>query len=554
MNALSRVGPTPWGLASQRPSSRTLPGLVEEMSGDHPQSEAVVFDGQRLTYAQLASQVRVASAKLEGLGVGSGSRVAALAPNSALWLEVAFGSLRRGCVLHAFNTWVRTYDLEYLLSASEAEVLVMAATVGKTDMLGELRPLVPELWSSEPGAWVSERYPQLRSIVVLGGGELPSGALSWEQLDPGPAADSPDFSNPDDVATVLYTSGSTQYPKAVPLVHSTMIDNGFGIGERMRLTTADRVWLGSPLFWSFGIANAVMATMTHGACLVLQDRPKPATTADLLAIERCTAAYLLPTIVSALHEEVGARIRDLAHLRTGLTIGRPDEVEVVAHGLGIEGICNVYGSTETYGNCCVTPTDLPLEERLVSQGPPLPDVEVRIMEAGEVVRRGDPGEIQVRGHVMREYVGAPDVTQDAFTEDGWYRTGDTGLLRADGMLQFVGRHSEMIKTSGINVSPAEVESFLRRHPDVVDVVVVGAPHPTKGEAVVAFVIARQAVREQEVIDFCWGSVASYKIPTRVVLVEDFPRLSTGKIARKYLAADAAAAVQADPGPAGTKDN
>lgn len=553
MNALSHAGPTAWDPAIQRPDSRTLPQLIEEMAGRQPETEAVVFEGQRLTYAQLASRVQVASGKLEGLDVSSGSRIAILSPNSSAWLEVAFGSLRRGCVLHAFNTWVRTYDLEYLLSASGAEVLVLAPTVGQTDMLSELRPLLPELWDSAPGAWVSERYPHLRSIVVLGDAELPSGALSWDRLQHVDGADAPDLSQPDDVATVLYTSGSTQYPKAVPLVHSTLIDNGFGIGERMRLTAADRVWLGSPLFWSFGIANAVMATMTHGARLVLQDRPKPSTTADLLESERCTAAYLLPTIASALHEEVGERIRALSHLRTGLTIGRPDEIETVARGLGIEGICNVYGSTETYGNCCVAPTDMPLEERMLTQGPPLPDVELRVVEAGQVVQRGVPGEIQVRGHVMHGYVGAPEVTQEVFTADGWYRTGDTGLLRADGFLQFVGRHSEMIKTNGINVSPAEVETFLRRHPDIADVVVVGAPHPSKGEAVVAFVIGDHPVSEQDVIDFCRGSVASYKIPTRVVVVEDFPRLSTGKIARKFLAADAAAAVEADLGPAHTED-
>ena len=558
MTTLSHVGPSEWPDGTVLPVSRTLPGLLDEIVARTPQAPALVAGDDRLTYADLADRTHTAALALSLLGVERGSRVALLTTNTAAWHEVAFGALRRGARVDAFNTWVRAYDLQHLLAASAAEVLIMVPTVGSTDLLAELRTTVPELWDCAPGQLRSTNYPRLRHVVVLGGDDMPSGAQSWTALlaattSGGPqsstsgVSDAPgDLSDPGDVATVLYTSGSTQYPKAVPLVHSTMIENGFGIGERMGLSGHDRVWLGSPLFWSFGIANAAIATMTHGACLVLQERFSPEEAAAFMKTEACTAAYLLPSIADALAVNAGPAVRSLDNLRTGLTIGRPDEVRRVVDELGIAGICNVYGSTETYGNCCVTPHSLPLEDRLVTQGEPLPGVELRIVDpsSGTVVPVGEPGEIQVRGHVMPGYIGDPSTTADVMTEDGWFRTGDTGLLREDGRLQFVARHSDMIKTSGINVSPAEVESFLSQHPSIVDVAVVGAPHPTKGEVVVAFVSTNAPdLSGQDIIDFCKGAVASYKIPATVVVVSDLPRTSTGKLARKQLLSQANSALE-----------
>jgi fatty-acyl-CoA synthase len=359
-----------------------------------------------------------------------------------------------------------------------------------------------------------------------------------------------DRSDGDDIAMVLYTSGSTQRPKAVPMVHASMIENGFAIGERLGLSRDDRVWLGSPLFWSFGIANATMATLTHGACLVLQERFEPVLAGETLAANACTAAYLLPSMVDALvRSGADAQVRRVKELRTGVTIGRPDEVERVIRGLDIPEICNVYGSTETYGNCCVTPRTLPAAERMITQGEPLPGVELRIVDpgSGEVVMTGVDGEIQVRGRIMPGYVGSPVSTSQAMTPDGWFRTGDTGSLRADGRLRFLARHSEVIKTSGINVSPAEVETFLLRHPSVSDVAVVGVPHDVKGEVPVAFIVASDPnLTEADLLDFCRGAIASYQIPARILALDRLPQTTTGKLARKELlslAEDAVAAHQ-----------
>jgi fatty-acyl-CoA synthase len=299
----------------------------------------------------------------------------------------------------------------------------------------------------------------------------------------------------------------------------------------MGLDGHDRVWLGSPLFWSFGSANALVATLTHGACLVLQEQFAAADAARLLAGERCTAAYLLPSMVDALMP-FADRIREIPSLRTGVTIGRPDEIRKVVVDLGIPGICNIYGSTETYGNCCVTHHDAPLDDRLVSQGPPLPGVELRVAD-------DDTGELQVRGRVMPGYLGQPDATAAVMTEDGWYRTGDRVALRPDGSVEFRARLTEMIKTSGINVSPSEVEGFLCRHPGVESAAVVGAPHPARGEVVVAFVTTRDAsVAGADLRAWCRQGIAGYKVPWEVVVVPALPSTVTGKILKRALVEDA----------------
>lgn len=318
----------------------------------------------------------------------------------------------------------------------------------------------------------------------------------------------------------------------------------------MQLSEQDRVWFGSPLFWSYGCANALMATMTHGACFVLQEQFSADSAADLMGAERVTAAYVLPTMIDALCSAadgaVADRIRALGTIRTGATIGRREEIQRAVDLLGIDGICNVYGSTETYGNCCVTPRAWPVGRRLACQGPPLPGVELRIVdeETGRELPVGAAGELQIRGRITPGYLDDDEGSESAFTPDGWFRSGDRMTIGEDGAVSFVGRMTDMIKTSGINVSPAEVETFLSGHPDVAEVVVLGAPHPTRDQAVVAFVVPRvDSLTEEDLLSFCRDRIAAYKIPTAVAIVNELPRTGTGKLRRRDLAADAAALVR-----------
>lgn len=543
------VGPVPWSNENLPPSAQTLPELLEYFAQIQPSHPALVSGSSHLDYQEFSSKARTFSAGLASIGARKGTRVAILAPNIEEWMVATFAALRFGSGVELFNTWVLAWDFEYLLEVSKAEILITVPKVRSTDLLGELKKIIPDFWErGEAKTGRAEKFPHLQEIIIIGDDfsetKPPLKAKSFDQVfELGRDKPVPDnYAEPKGTAYIMYTSGTTERPKAVPLKHREMIENGFAIGSRMGLTNKDRVWLNSPLFWSFGGANAAVATMSNGATLILHEIFTPKSTAQALADEKCTAAYLLPSAIAALVGEVAEEIRAIDSLRTGLTIGRPEEVKKAIVDLGITQMCNVYGSTEVYGNCCVTPHDMELEERLICQGPPLEGVSFRIVdqETNSVLPLNTPGELQVKGRMMSGYIGDVAATQSVITNDGWYRTGDTGILRDNGTFQFIARHSEMIKTSGINVSPLEVEGFLSTHSSVSEVVVVGALHPLRGEVPVAFVVTdkKSNISGEDLKQYCRDSIASFKVPWAVVLIDQLPKTTTGKIMRKVLIPDA----------------
>lgn len=521
-----------------KPDSRTLGGLLRELAEGSPGHDGVVTVGGTTSWRDLLAGTERVAAALARDGVGPGDRVAVLLDNRVEWLQVAFACASLGAVTSPFNTWVKTHDLDYLLSHARPTVLITLDRLAKQDYLGYFRALLPVLDSSAPAEWKVDGLPELRSVVVLGD-EVPAGARAftdWVGTDPAPAL--PDAAAPSDIALVLYTSGSTANPKAVPLVHEHLIENGYAIGSRQGLLDLDRVFLASPLAWAFGSANAMMSALTHGAALVLQSAFEPAGALDLVRRERCTSIYTLPVMTRALLAEPGFDRGALPFLRRGLTIGPPAELRLVREELGVDQIANIYGSTETYGNCCVTPYDAPGERRDVSQGPPLDGVEVRIVDLASraVLPAGEVGEILVRGRITPGYLDADRIPQPVVDADGFFATGDLGSLDAEGWLTFAARDSEMIKTAGINVSPAEVEEFLATHPDVAEVAVVGAEVDVRGQVVVAFVILRPAaqVTPDQLRAWCKDSIAGYKVPHTVIPVTAMPTTATGKLSRRDL--------------------
>ena len=258
---------------------------------------------------------------------------------------------------------------------------------------------------------------------------------------------------------------------------------------------------------------------------------------ELIEQHRCTAVYTLPTMTTALINHPDFSPARTARLRTGLTIGSAQDVANAATVLGAAQICNIYGSSETYGNCCVTPCDWPLERRQTCQGPPLPGVRIRLVNAdsNDASPQDEANLIEVSGYLMRGYGGQSVVHNDkAFTADGWYRTGDIGALSDAGDIIFLGRDSEMIKRSGINVSPAEVEDILMQHPGVEQAAVVGAPDDSRGEIIVGFVVCAQNVSAAELIAHCRSLASTYKVPDRIIFRDSLPATATGKLQREPL--------------------
>jgi fatty-acyl-CoA synthase len=521
---------------ASRPYSRHFAELVEEIARRAPDSLAIIDGELALTYHELQDRVNSLARGLYGLGVRSHSNVGLLCTNRWEWVCVALATHRLGARVAAFNTFAKAWDLGYMLEHSRADVLVCVEAFRSRDYRETLAELVPEL--ARPN-WRSERFPDLREVVLIGEAPKLPGVRPFSDVAcaPGPDPALAPVSVADD-AFVLYTSGSSARPKAVPMQHYGAIENGFQIGERMELGPDDRVLVSVPLFWAYGAINALPATLTHGGALVLQLAFEAAGALELIRRHRCTAIYTLPNMTDALLTAAGSPRTHLASLRTGLTYGTEAELRRAAEELGAAQICNIYGSTEIYGNCCVTPASWPLERRATGQGPPLPGVQLRIVdqESGETLAPGSVGEIHVRGYLARGYLDETSGANAAFGPDGWYRSGDLGSLDEEGALHFSSRATEMIKTGGINVAPREIEEFLAMHPAVENAAVVGVPDPALSEVVVAFVTVRdgEELTEAELRGFCSERIAAYKVPARVHVVDEFPATDTGKLARRRL--------------------
>lgn len=521
--------------------SRTLFDLLREQAHHHPHRTAVIDAQARIDYAQLAHQARRVAAGLQAAGVGRGDRVGLWLNNRVEWIETCFGAAAIGAVVVPLSTWSKRSELDFLLGDARIKLLVSMTRFGERDYAQDLAALLPELEHASFGTLRSERYPALRGVVVVGEGEL-AGALPYvdfvsrddfELVPPG------DGAQPADDALVLYTSGSTAYPKAVRLAHAPMIENGFNIGERQGLVPGDPVLLPLPLFWSYGSANAMCATFTHAGTLVLQGRFEPGEALNLIERHGCVSIYTLPAVTAALLSHPGFDPARTRSLRTGLTIGGAQDLAAAAERLGAHEICNVYGQTESYGNCCVTWHHWPLARRQAVQGPPLPGARLRVVDetTGAPCDSGQVGLIEVGGRITAGYDGRSREQNDsAFTADGFFRTGDLGRITQQGDIEFVGRSSEIIKRAGINVSPAEVEDLLMRHPAVSLAGVTGVPDAQKGELVVAFVVPTPGmdVSEDALRAHCSALASSYKIPDRIETCAQLPSTPTGKLLRRDL--------------------
>ncbi|OIQ81683.1 long-chain-fatty-acid--CoA ligase [mine drainage metagenome] len=380
-------------------------------------------------------------------------------------------------------------------------------------------------------------------MVTLGGAEQP-GMLRFADWiaqgspdDPAlaPAAASLDAHDP---INIQFTSGTTGFPKGATLTHSNILNNGYFIGEAMKLTAADRLCIPVPLYHCFGMVLGNLACLTHGATIVYpNDAFDPLATLQAVQDEACTGLHGVPTMFIAMLDHPRFKAFDLSTLRTGIMAGSPCPTEVmkrVVRDMHLSEITIAYGMTETAPVSCQSSTDTPLEKRVSTVGRVQPHLEVKIIDpqTGNVVPPGSPGELCTRGYsVMHGYWGDADKTREAIDAEGWMHTGDLATMDADGYVNIVGRIKDMVIRGGENVYPREIEEFLYRHPQVQDVQVVGVPDAKYGEELCAWIIPKPgtAPAEDDIRDFCKGQIAHYKIPRYIRFVQSFPMTITGKV-------------------------
>jgi fatty-acyl-CoA synthase len=528
---------------------RPVDGVLRAAAAEHPSRPALVVPHQslRFTFAELDREVERVARGLIACGLEAGERIGIWAPNCAEWLLTMFAAARAGLVLVNLNPAYRTTELGFALRLAGCRALVFAARFKSSDYAGMLGTLIPELVQASPGRLLCAEFPELRLLIQVGA-DPPPGTLAFadlaaagRDLDATAIESARSAVDPDDVFNIQFTSGTTGTPKGAALTHFNIVNNGFFVGEGMRLTAADSVCIPVPLYHCFGMVLGVLAAMTHGAASVLSgDAFEPLAVLEAVANERCTALHGVPTMFIAELEHPRFGEFDLSSLRTGIMAGSPCPTAVmrrVVAEMHMPEVTICYGMTETSPVSFQTQPDDPLERRVGTVGRVHPHVQVKIIDAeGRITPRGVAGELLTRGYsVMRGYWNDAGRTLDVIDPAGWMHTGDLAVIDAEGYCNIVGRVKDMIIRGGENVSPREIEEFLYLHPAVFDVAVVGVPDPKYGEEVCACIRLRagMAVSEADIREFCRNRIAHYKVPRYVRFVESFPLTISGKV-QKYL--------------------
>ncbi len=529
------------------------PALLEETIGANlertvdrfPDREALVeaATGRRWTWSQFNADVDRLAKGLLGAGIEVGDRVGIWSPNCAEWTLTQFAAAKVGAILVNVNPAYRTHEFAYVVNQSGVRLLVSATAFRDSDyatMIGSVADECPSLervvFLDDPASW---------SALIDAGAAVTADALRRRS----------DTLQVDDPINIQYTSGTTGFPKGATLSHRNILNNGFMTTEMLGFTEHDRLCIPVPFYHCFGMVMGNLGCTSHGATMVI---PAPAfdaaTTLRVVAAERCTALYGVPTMFIAMQTDPTFAEHDLSSLRTGTMAGSTCPVEVMKHcvdDMHMSEVSIAYGMTETSPVSCQTRTDDDLERRTATIGRVHPHVEIKVVDpvSGRTVPRGEPGEFCTRGYsVMLGYWEDEAKTTEAIDADGWMHTGDLAVMREDGYCTVVGRIKDMVIRGGENIYPREVEEFLHTHPDVEDVQVVGVPDQKYGEELCAWLRMRTGAAPldaEAVARFAAGKLARFKIPRYVMVVEEFPMTVTGKVRKVAMREESARALGLD---------
>jgi len=513
---------------------RTLSQVLRETSERYPERNAILDPGGvTLTYRQLSEQVdRLARGMLE-LGVGKGDKVGLWMPNIPEWVVAYYAIARIGAVVVPMNTRYKTHEVEYILDNSEATTLFAVASFVGIDyisMIGEIRGNLPNLKHvivvGEPG----EGMHAFDSMVDRGAAKIADAALGERESQ----------CVPEDNVFILYTSGTTGNPKGAMLSHHNIAKNAEQVTEVLHTTQEDVFLLGVPFFHCFGCVMGIAGAVRWGAAMVPMQVFKPKEALELVERFGVSVLYGVPTMFVLELEEnrkgkADGTAYDVSTLRTGIMAGAPCPIEVMK-GTMEELHCNVsiaYGLTEASPVITMTRFDDSIERRVETVGRALDGIEVKICDDDHnPVPTEEMGELACRGYnVMLGYYRAPEITAQTIDADGWLYSGDLATMDAEGYVKIVGRKKDMLICGGFNVYPAEIEEYLFTHPKVQNVSVIGLDDDVFGEVVAAYIIPREgaAIDPQEIVDFCAGEIANFKVPRYVEVVEAFPMTQSGKI-------------------------
>ncbi len=523
----------------------TFSDVLDTMAETYPDQYAFKYptlDYTR-TYEQFRRDVDECAAALISLGVKAGDHVAVWATNVPEWFITFWATTKIGAVLVTVNTAYKIHEIEYLLKQSDTHTLVMIEYCKDINYKEIIAELCPELETLEAGKPLySKNLPFLRNVVTVGFSM--DGCLTYEQMlarsslvPREEVRRRASLVKPDDVCNMQYTSGTTGFPKGVMLTHRNIVNNGKTIGDRMDLSTADRMMIQVPMFHCFGMVLSMTSMMTHGGTLCPIPYFSPKSSLSCVNDEKITCFNGVPTMFIAMFNHPDFAKTDFSYMRTGIMAGANCPADLMRRAsveMNMREIISVYGQTEASPGCTMGEVNEDLDHRVETVGSAFPGVECKIIdpETGEELPDGESGEFVARGfNIMKGYYKMPEATAQAIDKDGWLHSGDICMRTPDGYYKVTGRLKDMIIRGGENLYPREIEEFYLTNPKVRDVQVVGVPDEKYGEECCAWIILHKGETsdENEMREFGNASIARHKVPKYFMFVDEFPMNAAGKI-------------------------
>jgi len=514
-----------YGASSIPLLGQTIGGNLKKTVEKYPNQEALVCVHQnyRATYQEFYNQTTAVAKALIFSGAKAGDRIGIWSSNRYEWVLLQYATARIGTILVNINPAYRTHELTYVLNQSEIRFIFSPLNFKSSNY-------------KEMVEYAKEVCPTLEHEIFFDD--------NWEDFLNNGQYISDDTLHSfeehvqfDDPVNIQYTSGTTGFPKGVTLSHHNILNNGYFIGIRLKYSEQDRVCIPVPFYHCFGMVIGNICCTAHGACMVIpNDSFDPEITLKTVSDEKCTSLYGVPTMFIAELAVKDFETFDFSHLRTGVMAGSvcpPEIMKKVENLMNIKEMSICYGMTETSPVSTQTLIGTSLEKQVSTVGTVQDHLEIKIIdENGKTVERGETGELCTRGYsVMLKYWNDPENTKKVLDDARWMHTGDMAVMDEEGYITISGRIKDLIIRGGENISPKEIEDFLYTYPNILDVQIIGIPSEKFGEEVMAWIKVRKGsvITETELLDYCKGKIAHYKVPKYWKFVDEFPMTISGKI-------------------------
>lgn len=496
--------------------------ILENTAQNNPEQVAIYDFTRSLTYGELLADVHTLASALTALGIQEGDRVAVSLPNWHEAVTLYFAIARIGAILVPFNPKYRAYEVGHILWNSGAKLAFVCEEFEQVD-IDDIHAMVAQLVTVR---YAKEGYSTLEELIQHARETaLPTAPVTVNEL-----------------YCILYTSGTTGMPKGVSITHRSVVQSGMELAETLRCTSEDIFLVVSPIFHVFGMACNLMSAVYCQAKMVLLDKYKAKDVLRLIEQEKVTIHHAVPSMLNLELKELETTVYDLSSLRAGMTGAAtcpPEIVKEVREKMGMQFFIS-YGTTET-GTVTLTEYDEEESNLLETVGKAVKGAEMKIVnDHRETLSYGQVGEIACKSFgVMQGYYKMPTQTEEVLDQEGWYYTGDLGTMDENGYVRIFGRKKDLIIRGGFNIYPQEIEGLLRNYPKVLESAVIGLSDTVMGEIVCAAIKLRPDVQasKEEIVDYLKVYVASYKLPSEIVFVQELPITGSGKILKSKLRAD-----------------